>query len=87
MDSTNYQSYLDAAGKAVLGDGSSLSNYSTELQQLFPWYRYLFLQKSKPSTHLQALSLIENNDLASAAPQVLIRLLKAVNQKLYSSKK
>ena len=87
MDSTNYQSYLDAAGKAVLGDGSSLSNYSTELQQLFPWYRYLFLQKSKPSTHLQALSLIENNDLASDAPQVLIRLLKAVNQKLYSSKK
>jgi len=87
MNDANYQNYLDAAGKAVLGDGASLSNYSNEIKQLFPWYRYLFLQKSKPSTHLQALSLIENSDLASDAPQVLFRLLKAVDQKLYSNKK
>jgi putative ATP-dependent endonuclease of the OLD family len=87
IDSAKYQSYLDTSGKAVLGEDTSLSTYSDELQQLFPWYRYLFLHKSKPSTHLQALSLIENTDLALNAPKVLIRLLQAVNQKLYSNKK
>ena len=86
IDHPRYQSYLDAAGKAVLGEDTNSSTYSGELQQLFPWYRYLFLQKSKPSTHLQALSQLDNSELASDSPPVLIRLLKSVNQRLHLNK-
>jgi putative ATP-dependent endonuclease of the OLD family len=87
IDSPKYENYLTAAGKAVLGDDDNLSAYSNEIQQLFPWYRYLFLNKSKPSTHLQALCQIDSTDLASRAPSVLIRLLNSIKQKLQLNKR
>jgi putative ATP-dependent endonuclease of the OLD family len=87
ISSQKYRSYLDAAGKAVLGEDADLLTYPDNLQRLFPWYRYLFLQKSKPSTHLQALSQIDNSEFKLDAPPVLLRLLDSVNQKLRPNKK
>lgn len=80
------KSSIDAAQKAVLGDKSNLDNYPTELKELLPWYRYLFLTKSKPSTHLQALCNIESsgeeNILKEKMPAVLKRLLEYTTKKI-----
>jgi putative ATP-dependent endonuclease of the OLD family len=75
-DNAKYYSYIDGAKKTVLGDDANLSTYSEELQDLLPWYRYLFLGKSKPSTHLQAFSKIDKENLVKEnLPLVLSRLL------------
>jgi putative ATP-dependent endonuclease of OLD family len=84
IDDPAYQDYLEGAAKTVLGEaGPSLSAYSDSLrnlQQLFPWYRYLFSNKSKPSTHILALSQIDDDQLASSAPPALVRLLNHVSK-------
>ena len=91
MDTPQYRDYLENATQTVLGEtGPEHSVYSSKLQesqQLFPWYRYLFLGKSKPSTHLLALSQIDDEKLASIAPPVLKRLLHHVNNQLRLDKK
>ncbi|MGB3638812.1 MAG: TOPRIM nucleotidyl transferase/hydrolase domain-containing protein, partial [Rivularia sp. (in: cyanobacteria)] len=71
----------DNAIKAVLSDEANTTAY-TDVLELFPWYRYLFLTKSKPSTHLQALCQISEEELNSKAPPVLKKLLKYAHTKL-----
>ncbi|MBP5972258.1 AAA family ATPase [Brasilonema sp. CT11] len=81
-ENSKYSSYLDTATKAVLGDDADSSVYPEEIMALFPWYRYLFLTKSKPSTHLQALCQIADQELANKAPLVLKNILKYTINKL-----
>lgn len=82
-NNSKYESYMDSASSAVLGEDSDSQIYSDEMKALFPWYRYLFINRSKPSTHLQAISKIDENEFASEAPQELKRLLTTVNENLY----
>ncbi len=71
----------DNAIKAVLSDEANTTAY-TDVLELFPWYKYLFLTHSKPSTHLQALCQISEEELNSKAPPVLKKLLKYAHTKL-----
>lgn len=83
-DTPRYEDYIEEAAKAVLGETElGRSVHSAKWQRWFPWYRYLFLGKSKPSTHLLALSQIDDEELASNAPSVLKRLLDYVNGQLH----
>lgn len=59
----------------VLGSEDNLSLYDEADEEFFSWYRYLFLNRSKPSTHLRALSLIPSEELQVKAPEVLKKLL------------
>jgi len=47
------------------------STYSVAQQEVFPWYKYLFVDGSKPVNHMRALLLIDSEQLASNAPEVL----------------
>ncbi|MEA5551310.1 AAA family ATPase [Anabaena cylindrica UHCC 0172] len=91
-DEDKYNSYIDGAKKTVLRDKADLSKHPElkELEELLPWYRYLFLGKSKPSTHIQALCKIESSDkenlLRDKMPPVLKRLLKYTNDKISADK-
>jgi putative ATP-dependent endonuclease of the OLD family len=75
------QAYLQSAEEAVLGAASS-GLYAPSLKGLFPLYRYLFLNKSKPSSHLLAISQIPDSDLSANSPEVLLRLLTRVSRRL-----
>lgn len=46
------------------------------------WYRYLFLSRSKPSTHLQALGRLSDQELKEGAPEVLSALVEYIRQKV-----
>ena len=81
-ENQKYQNYMTSAIKAVISDDVDISTYPEELQQLIPWYRYLFLTNSKPSTHLQALSQISEEDLSKNAPPELKNILNYTNKKL-----
>ena len=59
------------------GDGIT---YNHEQKQLMVWYNYFFLNRGKPSTHFLALSRLSNEMLKDAAPEVLKRLVKRIEE-------
>lgn len=73
----------EAAIRAVLKpEGSDGSTYDDDEKLLFFWYRYLFLGRSKPATHLHAMATISDADLSSKAPEVLKRLCRKIEEHL-----
>ncbi len=51
------------------------NTYTPEQQKLFVWYKYLFVDGSKPVNHMRALLKIKDEDLRSKAPQTLRNLI------------
>ena len=49
---------------------------------LFSWYRYLFLGRGKPTTHVRALSQMEIQEIKSSVPRELEQLLQHVTERL-----
>jgi putative ATP-dependent endonuclease of OLD family len=78
------------ATEAVLGSGGSPEVYwqpagdpaaCAERQQWLRWYRYLFLGRSKPGTHLRALTRLSNAELQQGPPTV-VALIDYIKTKL-----
>ena len=63
--------------------GADLYEGEAELRELYPWYRYLFLSRSKPVTHLQALAVLEDSELRANAPRPVNQLLDHCNAVLF----
>lgn len=64
----------------MIGEEGTDPDFWAETAQLelLRWYRYLFLSRSKPSTHLRALGRIADVELAANAPEVLTALVEHV---------
>lgn len=58
----------------VKGDGDLYGGWDDE----FRWYRYLFLGRSKPSTHLRALQALDNGEIAASTPDPLQKIIEIV---------
>ena len=67
---------------AVLGEEGRHDLYGDEHNQLLRWYRYLFLGRGKPSTHVRVLSNQAPQALAAGAPEELRALLTAISLRL-----
>ena len=67
---------------AVLGDEGRADLYGNEQDQLLRWYRYLFLGRGKPSTHVRVLSGQTPQALAASAPEELRALLTSISARL-----
>lgn len=65
----------DEAADPTLG-----STYSGPQKELFAWYKYLFVDGSKPVAHMRALLAIPQNDLAEQSPQFLVDLLEKARE-------
>lgn len=64
---------------AVLGEEGDASTYAdTVSQDAFRWYRYLFLGRGKPSTHVRVLSTLDAPTLRGNVPEELQALLASV---------
>ena len=70
--------YLERADSRTLGEGGNAAVHSTNHRQLFPWYGYLFIAGSKPTTHARMLATIDDDALAARTPAVLQRLVNRV---------
>lgn len=70
----------DAVGAVLKKEGSAVVGLfdSADLDDYY-WYRYLFLGRGKPSSHILAMSRIEDTALAAQAPQVLKDLINSVS--------
>nr|WP_286198503.1 TOPRIM nucleotidyl transferase/hydrolase domain-containing protein [Salinisphaera sp. G21_0] len=65
-------------GIAVLGDEGHPEFYANDLPNL-RWYRYLFLGRGKPSTHIRVLGTIPSEQLAECAPEELQALVRSIH--------
>lgn len=61
------------------GDGST---YTEEQKKLMVWYTYFFLNRGKPSTHIEALSKIEDESLISSMPDVFSKVFTVAEKVL-----
>jgi predicted ATPase len=69
--------------KAVtLKTGGEPDLYDGQYDNAFKWYPYLFLSRSKPETHIAAITRIEGEDLAEEAPAELQALIARVKEAL-----
>ena len=59
------------------GDGKT---YSESQKKLMVWYTYFFLNRGKPSTHIEALSRISDITLMSTMPDVFKRMTSAAKK-------
>lgn len=78
-----YESKTKQAIASVLkkdADDINLANY-TEHEHYY-WYRYLFLGRGKPTSHLEALAGIPLPDLRVNCPSVLQEVVEKIHQKL-----
>lgn len=55
--------------------GGEGTTYSEEQKKLMIWYNYFFLNRGKPSTHILALSRINNSNLIDNMPVVIKNLI------------
>jgi putative ATP-dependent endonuclease of OLD family len=64
----------------VIGDaGTDPDFWSDEARrERLRWYRYLFLSRSKPGTHLRALSRLSDDELNDNAPSVVTALVRHI---------
>lgn len=84
-DDDEYEKAVKQATIAVLkGTGVNGSTYSDTHKRAFFWYRYLFLGRGKPSTHIMALASIADGALKAHAPKVLVRLVTRMKETLVS---
>lgn len=61
------------------GDGCT---FTEKQKQLMVWYNYFFLNRGKPSTHILALSQIEQDILKDNIPSVIKKLMKTSEELL-----
>ena len=70
---------------AVLGENGRGDLYAQGEEESLRWYRYLFLGRGKPSTHVRVLSSQRSEILAEGAPEELRELLTYINSCLDSA--
>ncbi len=68
--------------RVTLKTGGDPELYDEDWDDSFKWYPYLFLNRSKPETHLSALNRISNENLRRGSPPELKALIERVNQVL-----
>jgi hypothetical protein len=68
--------------RVALGDADTAKAFwdTDERRERLRRYRYLFLSRSKPNTHLRALSRLTENDLKKDAPPVITALVSYIRQ-------
>lgn len=61
-------------------EGSNGGSYSENEKELMIWYNYLFLNRSKPGTHILVLSKIDDSTFRDNLPNSLKEIIKKVNE-------
>lgn len=80
-DSDEYQEKINSSIKATLKSEKSIGEtYDTKEHELMIWYNSLFLGRGKPSTHIEALLTVENEDFLKEAPPELLRLAQKIKR-------
>jgi predicted ATP-dependent endonuclease of OLD family len=80
-DKAKFEKYLLGAVRATLkSDDTNGDLYTPEQKELMIWYRYHFLGRGKPSTHITVLPEIEDKTIKDNLPKVFVDIFKALEK-------
>lgn len=83
-----YSNRVNIAIRATLKDkGGSGDFYSDEEKELMIWYQYFFLGRSKPTSHMNFLFNISDEELVKNAPEVFKKIVRRAEDILYGEAK
>lgn len=89
MDRTNdyqligFKNRISEAIQATLKDKSGPGDsFTDEEKELMIWYQYFFLGRGKPTTHMQFLSSISDDELKRTLPPVFKKIIKRTEELL-----
>ena len=89
MDRTNdyqligFKNRISEAIQATLKDKSGPGDsFTEEEKELMIWYQYFFLGRGKPTTHMQFLSLISDEELIKSLPSVFEKIVERAKKLL-----
>jgi putative ATP-dependent endonuclease of the OLD family len=74
------------AKSAVLGEDGKPDFYDAALDSDFRCYRYLFIGRGKPSTHIRALGCLDSETLRHGAPEELTALVNHVSDSIFGGR-
>jgi len=78
-----YAEYLSGAITATLKSPKAEGKlYSEDQHKLMIWYKYHFLGRGKPGTHIQVLPSIPNKELKDGLPEVLQEIFDKIDELL-----
>lgn len=84
LDLDGYMEAVSNGVRATLKKKKDATGYgytfSDEEKELMVWYNTLFLGRSKPSTHIEALAKIESSQLSANCPEPLMNAVKAIKK-------
>ena len=87
MDRTNdyqligFKNRISEAIQATLKDKSGPGDsFTDEEKELMIWYQYFFLGRGKPTTHMQFLSSISDDELKRTLPPVFEKIIKRTEE-------
>ncbi|MFG3413930.1 ATP-dependent endonuclease [Streptomyces althioticus] len=68
----------------VMGENGTREDYwrNAKRRELLGWYRYLFVTRSKPSSHMSALGRLSDEELKAEAPEWLQALVRHIQEKI-----
>lgn len=74
---------IEEARRATLKDKSgSGDSFTEEEKELMIWYQYFFLGRGKPTTHMQFLSSVSDDELKRNLPPVFKKMVKRAEELL-----
>lgn len=84
---SEYQKRIDKDVRATLKDcGGDGKSYTENQKKLMVWYTYFFLNRGKPSTHIEAFSKMNNEEMLASMPDVIQNIINTAEKKLRGDK-
>ena len=78
-----FEKRIEEARKATLKDKSGPGDsFTREEKELMIWYQYFFLGRGKPTTHMQFLSSISDDELTRNLPSVFEKIVNRAKELL-----
>lgn len=78
-----FEKRIEEAKRATLKDKSGPGDsFTDEEKELMIWYQYFFLGRGKPTTHMQFLSSISDNELKRNLPPVFEKMVRRAEELL-----
>lgn len=84
-DTEGYKLKIQSAIQATLkSEKAKGETYSQDEKELMIWYNYHFLGRGKPSTHIQVLSSMQDDEIKKSLPPVFTEIFEKITHLLKS---
>lgn len=73
----------NAVAATLKSEDAKGETYTEEQKELMIWYNYHFLGRGKPVTHMNALSLMDDEKIKEKTPPVLMDIFDKIDKILF----